>query len=531
MPTTPLDLLHLNLSRVRIPEKTNRIHKHECCVSFDSPKSEGGLFVDLYSFVAFGKDFVGWNYEKTGNSVYLHIKQTTKFLPEDHELEYEETHSIVILPQYVCLPFPYEDLPEKVKLAAYAILLAHKKQGSPYAMNLQQINNGVVIPPSGWKCAKCDKKHNLWLNLTDGIILFYGSKHTIEHYQQTGYPLALKLDTISADLEAAHVFSYPENLSVFDPQLSQHLAFFGIDSSWLQRTKMMTDADENTNFDWNRIQESGEKLNPIFGPGYTGLVNIGNSCYMAAIIPKYAVDKFASGLLSGDYSVPSFGIDENKNFATSTITFKQEGIRPSMFKSVIAPEYSSMDALDFFLHFLHQFERANAGEIKPYLDPSRSFKFGIEDRILCSSGKVSYKRRHEYILSLNIPLDEATNKEDLESFHEGKEIIHGNWIVRPRVPLKACLANFLEAEEIRDFYSSALKRKTRAVKSVGLTSFPDYLVLHMRRFVMERGAKKLNAYVDVPDIIDISHTRSKGHQYGEDCYLMMRKLQTKQHQR
>lgn len=200
-----------------------------------------------------------------------------------------------------------------------------------------------------------------------------------------------------------------------------------------------------------------------------------------------------------------------------------------MFKALVAashPEFSSMrqqDALEFFLHFLDQVERANAGETE--LDPARSFKFGVEDRILCSSGKVAYNRRNDYILSLNIPLHEATNKEELELFHklkaeklsEGKEV-SGDEIVRPRVPLEACLASFSSPEEIHDFYSTALQAKTTAVKSAGLTSFPDYLVLHMRKFVMEEGwvPKKLDVYVDVPDIIDISHMRSKGHQPGEE---------------
>ena len=65
--------------------------------------------------------------------------------------------------------------------------------------------------------------------------------------------------------------------------------------------------------------------------------------------------------------------------------------------------------MEFFLHFLDQVERANGG--KPEVDPATCFKFGIEDRILCSSsGKVAYNRRLDYILSLNIPLHEATNK-------------------------------------------------------------------------------------------------------------------------
>lgn len=41
-------------------------------------RSEGGLFVDLNSFLAFGREYVVWNYEKTGNSVYLNVKEILK---------------------------------------------------------------------------------------------------------------------------------------------------------------------------------------------------------------------------------------------------------------------------------------------------------------------------------------------------------------------------------------------------------------------------------------------------------------------
>ncbi|GAV74442.1 UCH domain-containing protein/UBA domain-containing protein/zf-UBP domain-containing protein [Cephalotus follicularis] len=599
-----MELLRSNLSRVRIPEPTNRIYKHECCITFETPRSEGGLFIDMNTFLAFGKDCVGWNYEKAGNPVYLHIKQTRKLVPEDrpskkptllalgvdggfdnNEPEYEESHDIVILPDYVTLPFPSVELPEKVRLAVDAILRAEgaerkeqlaawtadKKQISAYAMNLQQVDHGVTVPPSGWKCTKCEKRDNLWLNLTDGMILCGrknwdgsgGNDHAIEHYKESGYPLAVKLGTITADLEAADVFSYPEDESVMDPLLAQHLAFFGIDFSSLQKTEMTTaerELDQNTNFDWNRIQESGLEVEPLFGPEYTGLVNLGNSCYLAATMQvmfatrsfytrfymnqslkmafqmapadptvdlNMQLTKLAHGMLSGKYSVPKIENDDSASIATSIN--RQEGIPPRMFKAVIAashPEFSSMrqqDASEFFLHFLDQVEHANSG--KPELDPSRSFKFGIEERILCSSGKVTYNKRLDYILSLNIPLHEATNTEELEAFNnlKAEKISEGidlssDQIVRPRVPLEACLANFSAPEEIHDFYSTALKAKTTAIKTAGLTSFPDYLVLHMRKFVMEAGwvPKKLDVYIDVPDIIDISQMRSKGLQPGEE---------------
>lgn len=76
-----------------------------------------------------------------------------------------------------------------------------KRHVSLHANNLQQLDNVKKIPPSGWKCEKCDLTNNLWLNLTDGSILcgrrFFdgsgGNDHAIQHYNECGYPLAVKL--------------------------------------------------------------------------------------------------------------------------------------------------------------------------------------------------------------------------------------------------------------------------------------------------------------------------------------------------
>lgn len=64
-----------------------------------------------------------------------------------------------------------------------------------------------VFAVSGWKCQKCEMRENLWLNLTDGSVLcgkwFFdgsgGNGHALEHYRETSYPLAVKLDTITPD--------------------------------------------------------------------------------------------------------------------------------------------------------------------------------------------------------------------------------------------------------------------------------------------------------------------------------------------
>lgn len=43
--------------------------------------------------------------------------------------------------------------------------------------------------------------------------------------------------------------------------------------------------DLNKKFnEWATMQESGSELKPIFGPGYTGIHNLGNSCYMNSIL-------------------------------------------------------------------------------------------------------------------------------------------------------------------------------------------------------------------------------------------------------
>ena len=109
-----------------------------------------------------------------------------------------------------------------------------KRAVSKYAEDLKQLDNGVKIPPSGWKCARCDLTTNLWLNLTDGSILcgrryFDGSggnHHAVEHFDQLRYPLAVKLGTITPG--GADVFSYPEDDMVEDPKLAEHLQHFGI---------------------------------------------------------------------------------------------------------------------------------------------------------------------------------------------------------------------------------------------------------------------------------------------------------------
>lgn len=180
-----------------------------------------------------------------------------------------------------------------------------------YADNLKQLDNPAKVPPSGWTCATegCDKTENLWMNLTDGFIAcgrrnydgtggkhksilfkFYyfkcnnanylkGNGHAQAHYDVTGFPLSVKLGTISEGGAQADVYSYPEDNMVSDPHLAKHLEHFGINVAAMTKTEKSIaelELDQNIAFEFSRISEKGKELRPLYGPGLTGIENLGN---------------------------------------------------------------------------------------------------------------------------------------------------------------------------------------------------------------------------------------------------------------
>ena len=47
-----------------------------------------------------------------------------------------------------------------------------------------------------------------------------------------------------------------------------------------EKTVQEMDLELNLNFTLSKIIEEGKELIPMFGAGFTGMDNIGNSCYM-----------------------------------------------------------------------------------------------------------------------------------------------------------------------------------------------------------------------------------------------------------
>jgi len=78
---------------------------------------------------------------------------------------------------------------------------------------------------------------------------------------------------------------------VLDPYLKKHLAHFGINVAVMEKTEksmVELEIDVNKKFEYSTITESGTQLVPIYGPGYTGMKNLGNTCYMNSFtLPQF----------------------------------------------------------------------------------------------------------------------------------------------------------------------------------------------------------------------------------------------------
>lgn len=214
-------------------------------------------------------------------------------------------------------------------------------------------------------------------------------------------------------------------------------------------------------------------------------------------------------------------------YSASHEKVESSGIAPTMFKSLIGKGHqdfstsTQQDAQEFFLHVLNTLTKHSLNQA----NPADAFKFKVEDRVECGvSGKVKYAYRDEWSLSLNIPLQAATNIEEVRAYEakvtqaqqEGVKVPPED-IVRPKIPLDACLATFLEVETVDQFFSSAINDKTFAKKTTRLATMPDYLMIQLKKFTLREDwtEVKLDVAMDIPDVLDLSKLRGVGLQPNE----------------
>lgn len=416
-------------------------------------------------------------------------------------------------------------------------------------------------------CAKCDLNENLWLCLTCGNLgcgrKQYGGAggngHGLAHTEEAGHPVAVKLGSLTADGQA-DVYCYACNEERADPEIKAHLACFGINLATREKTeKSLTEMqiEENLRWEFSMTAGDGKDMKPVFGPGFTGLKNLGNSCYMASVLqclfslPQFQkryyhpkdtppavsrpaedletqLRKLADGLLSGRYSHPDSDVAASDD---STELPHQKGLAPAMLKHLIGKghhEFSTMrqqDAFELLLHLFQLISRSKHPLSSP--DPIASFRFALEQRLQCiGCKKVRYRTDEMDNLSVRVPVRRVAKEVSMGGTSNTQSANHSATITSKDaekdefepVTLKECLDIFTSGERV-ELTCSACGSKEGFVKRSLFKTFPDILAINTLRFdtVVNWVPTKLDVPVIVgDDPISFDGYKSSGQQPGEE---------------
>lgn len=397
----------------------------------------------------------------------------------------------------------------------------------------------------------CDLKENLWLclqcgNLGCGRQQFGGvggNSHGLKHTELTSHAVAVKLGSITPD-GTADIYCYACNEERTDSDLATHLSHWGINIAEREKTeKSLTEMqiEQNLKWEFSMTTEDGKELKPIFGEGFTGLKNLGNSCYLASVLqclfsmPAFAaryynpqdlppavsnpaedletqLRKIADGLLSGRYSYPDTDVVASED---SPYVPHQKGLAPAMLKHLIGrghEEFSTMrqqDAFELLLHLLKLVSRSP--HTAPAQDPVRAFRFVMEQRLQCiSCNAVRYRSDEQDNISIPVPV-----RRKLRVINSDKSDEKPQDEFEP-VTLKECLDIFTGAEEV-ELTCPACNSKAGFTKRSLFKTFPDILVINARRFELVNWVP---TKLDVPVIVDdepfdLDVYMSSGQQDGE----------------
>jgi ubiquitin carboxyl-terminal hydrolase 5/13 len=286
----------------------------------------------------------------------------------------------------------------------------------------------------------------------------------LSHHSQAGAAILLilfiPLPLFTHHSQAgADIFSYAndENDMVLDPLLAEHLSHWGIDVMKQEKTeKTMAELQVSLNmeYDWSKITEGKETLVPLTGPGFVGIANLGNSCYLNSVVqslfatpevraryfdvadrifktaPENPANDFASqmakvgaGLLGGRYALKEG--DDGEGVASP----QDVCVRPLAFRTLVGQGHSEFstgrqqDAAEYLEHLLDFMSRAEHGAAADRLGGEQGittanyFNATVEERYECGeSNQVRYTSSKMPVIGLNIPMDEAANKPEVEAY-------------------------------------------------------------------------------------------------------------------
>lgn len=335
-----------HLSWVRQPNEGTAIHKEECTQCFHTDATEGGIDVCLNCFnggcTGAGSMHHSGRHASLCHPLVLNIRKRDIIKPEsdasmtdaaaeapaakkptklaiggaggveisDEPQHYYE-HEVRCLECKVVVP---TDASDALNKCVKAVLESHSatrptamgwedevKEDCTHCKNLQQVSDPPQLQArSAANCASCDVKDAMWLCLTCGALgcsrkqmmpdgsMSNGNGHAVAHAEATGHALVLKMGTLSAEGKG-DCYCYKCDDTVVDTKLADHVATFGlrVGADTVVTEKSMADLqlDWNLAHNWSVVfDEEGREAELAFGPGHTGLANLGNSCYLASVL-------------------------------------------------------------------------------------------------------------------------------------------------------------------------------------------------------------------------------------------------------
>ncbi|EXJ61444.1 ubiquitin thiolesterase [Cladophialophora psammophila CBS 110553] len=576
-----MECRHAHLDTLHPPRPNQSVYREDCTQCFDSIDDEAGLDVCLHCFnggCAGDRNHSQMHYSSTDHPLVLNIKRTRKQVQRDEpppkltklaiaaETEEDKYDTVTRVKCYACqmqdvnknsgnLPSVVDGVMKAMTFAKSEEVKAWEQEFTPceHTLCLKQKPRRKIESQNLGSCSMCNLKENLWLclecgNLGCGRAQFGGiggNSHGLGHATETGHAVAVKLGSITPE-GSADVYCYQCNEERVDIELAKHLAHWGINIAEREKTEkslMEMQVEQNLKWDFSMTTEDGKELSPLFGPGFTGLKNIGNSCYLASTVqclfalpdfqqryyhpeePPPATElpaedletqlrKLADGILSGRYSRP----ENNVHSASDNPEVPhQKGLSPAMFKHLIGrghEEFSTMRQQDAFELLLHLFKLINISNgSRPSEDPVQSFRFALEQRLQCLNCKrVRYRTDEQDNISIPVPV---RRKPAVNGDGGTADTVKGAEF--EPVSLKECL-NIFTASTSVELTCPACGSKAGFSKSSKFKTFPRNLVINPLRFeIINWVPTKLDVPVQVPDEpFDLSTYKSEGLQPGEE---------------